>query len=266
MPIFAPFSYLKNPIASTAAWDPSQFTNAQYWWRADLGVTTTGTGVSDWEDQINGFTMVQGTDSKRPTASTGSQLNNQAVIRTNGTSDYLYTTTSPAALTNSPSGDFTHLIVFDVNSVNTYGTIGGAQRVVAGGARYWLDTLNGNLRLFDNGLSAVGDTNATVKTTPIGGPRAFKFRYDSSAGSGYYALDTLTETLKGSTATSNKQWLTDVTMAFGALVNGIGGTVFGGRYSGMDMAEQVMIYGTPSAAEMTEWKTYVNNRYGTIIS
>ena len=44
------------------------------------------------------------------------------------------------------------------------------------------------------------------------------------------------------------------------------GSVFGGRYVGMDMAEQVMVYGTPTTDEMNEWKTYVNNRYGTIIS
>ena len=60
MPIFAPFSYLANPIVPPApAWDPSDFTNVQYWWRADLGITTSGTGVSQWRDQINNFDMIQ---------------------------------------------------------------------------------------------------------------------------------------------------------------------------------------------------------------
>ena len=266
MPIFAPFSYLANPITPPApTWDPSDFTNVQYWWRADLGVTETGTGVSDWEDQINSFTMVQGTDANRPTATTSSDLNNQAVIRTNGTSDFLYTSTTPASRT----GDFTMLIVYDLASTTPgAGAIFGVQRIAGGSVdgRVWLDGLNGNQRNLSEGFGSTAAVGTNVQSPITAGAHAFKYRYDSSAGDDFYALNTLTETTKGTAGNTGQDWFTASSLGIGALLNSTAGTVFGGRYISMDFAEAVMVYGSPSLAEMDDWKTYVNNRYGTIIS
>jgi hypothetical protein len=262
MPIFAPFSYLANPIVPPApAWDPSDFTNVQYWWRADLGVTTTGTGVSQWRDQINNFDMIQGTDGSRPSATTSSNLNGADVLSFNGSSDYMYTATTPAALSSS---DATILAVWDMVSANN-GAVMGVPTTL-NGTRFWMDTLNGNYRIFGENIYSGGGSAYTVESPASTGANAMKMRYDASAGDGFVAQNTLTETTIGTAGDVNTTWRASSTVAVGALVSGIGGGVFLSRYVEYKLAEQVFVYGTPTTNEMDEWKTYVNNRYGTIIS
>jgi hypothetical protein len=70
MPIFAPFSFTKPIPKPIIPWTPASFTDVQYWWRADLGVTTGIGGVSNWVDQINSFDLKQTNSSNRPTEST----------------------------------------------------------------------------------------------------------------------------------------------------------------------------------------------------
>ena len=258
MPIFAPFSYLKNkPIG----WQPSDFANVQYWWRADLGVTTTGTGVSAWEDQINGFTMIQGTDSKRPTATTSTNLNNAPALSFNGTSDYLYTSTGPASFTGS---DLTMIGIWNLVSATNGALMGGV--VTNNGTRFWMDTLNGDYRIFgENIYSAAG--SAYVVQTPFGtGPSVMKMRYDASAGDGFVAQNTLTETTIGTAGDVNTTWQAGTSVAVGATVSSNAGNVFLSRYVNYQLAEQIWIHGTPSTDEMNEFKTYSNNRYGNIIA
>jgi hypothetical protein len=48
------------------AFSPLDIPELAYWWRADLGVTVTGSGVSAWTCQKTGVDLVQATDSKRP--------------------------------------------------------------------------------------------------------------------------------------------------------------------------------------------------------
>lgn len=260
MPIFAPFSYLKNP-PTPPAWTPASFTNAQYWWRADLGVTDAGSGkVSAWEDQINGFTMVQGTGANRPDLTTSANLNSQAVIQTNGTSEFMYTTTAPAARTD----DFTMLGVFRINTTNTGGALMGV--CSSGLGRIWIDTIASYIRMYNQGFGQPAGLATNLLTSGVIGEHAVKLRYDSSAGDVFTAIDTLSETGRGTTGNIGQAFGTTTTMPFGALVINQSGGVFAGRYVGMDMAEQVMIYGTPTTDEMNEWKDYVNTRYGTIIS
>ena len=261
MPIFAPFSYLANPIVPVPTWAPSDFTNVQYWWRADLGVTTTGTGVSDWEDQINGFTMVQGTDSKRPTATTSANLNGADVLSFNGTSDVLYTATSPASFTGN---DLTMLGVWDLTS-STSGTLMGGV-VTSNGTRFWMDTLSGNYRIFGENIYSAAGVAYTVESPYTTGAAAMKMRYDASAGDGFVAQNTLTETTIGTAGDVNTTWRASTSVAVGATVTGTTGAVFLSRYVNYKLAEQVWIHGTPTTDEMNEWKDYVNTRYGTIIS
>jgi hypothetical protein len=266
MPIFAPFSYLSNPIPP--AWTPESFSDVQYWWRADLGVTETGTGVSAWEDQINGFTMQQSTDSSRPTLTTNANLNGQSVIRTNGTSDYLYTLTTPAART---TGDYTFLTVHRIiNTGGNSGIIFGVSRLAGNpNSRIWIDTLSNNQRFFATGMASATGTNASVNyESPMTiSNTAFKGRYDQSLGDTFYAYNTLSEsTLGTSGVTGLTGWPTDATVCIGASVIGTAGGIFLSRYAPIDIAEAVMIYGEPSTDEMNDWKSYVNNRYGTIIS
>ena len=261
MGIFAPFSFLEKNQPPAPLWSPEDFTNVQYWWRADLGVTEAGTGVSQWRDQINNFDMIQGTDGNRPSATTSSNLNSKEVLSFNGTSDYLYTTSSPAALS---SEDVTILAVFDL--VSSSGGVVMGVPYFGNGTRFWMDTLNGDYRIFGQGIYSTVGTAYTVESPHSTGANAMKMRYDASAGDGFVAQNTLTETTIGTAGNANTTWNTSSTVAVGAAVSNTGGSVFGSRYVNYKIAEQVFVYGTPSTEEMNNWKTYVNNRYGTIIS
>lgn len=244
-------------------WNPSFFSNAQYWWRADSGVTTTGTGVSAWADQINGFTMIQNTDANRPTETTSSTLNNAEVISFNGTSDFIYTATTPAAFTGS---DLTILSVLNLIDKKTGGVTTGVS-YVGNGTRFWMDTLNNSWRVIGENIYSPTASAYTISSGPTYGAKAIKLRYDASAGNGFQANGTLTETSMGTNGDVNTTWQAGGTVAMGALVVSTSNpTVFGGRYVEVEVAEQVFVYGTPSSSEMDEWKDYVNARYGTIIS
>ena len=266
MPIFAPFSYLNNPpLPPAPTWDPSDFTNVKYWWRADLGVTTTGTGVSNWVDQINGLDITQTTDANRPSLITSeATLNNQAAISFNGTSDWLSSKTSPAAVNNT---DVSVLNVWRVTSTDPGGgVIFGYSGIGAYAGRYFLDYATlGKLRNYTQWAAAA---SATIIEDPFStGNQSYYWNYDTSAGNEVYAYNTLSTTSKvsgGLTGRTNNQ---NLVVAVGATINNVTSqSVFSGRYVEVVSAENVVIYGTPTTQELNDWKSYVNTRYGTIIS
>ena len=253
------------PDIPVPSWSPADFTNVQYWWTADAGITESGGNLTSWEDQINGF-IVSG--SNNPQYTTSATLNGQNVVQTNGTNNFVSSHAAPA---NGISGnDITFLSVINLVDVKSGGAIGGAV-LFASGNRFWYDTLSGNIRVFDNGMPGGG--GQTLEASPVAtGAKFIKARYDSSAGALYGAIDTLTETslFTGGT-TGTYQWSTangGPVVAMGASAQSVldPTTIFGGRYVQMEVAEHVWIYDEPSSAEMNEWKTYVNNKYGTIIS
>jgi hypothetical protein len=202
------------------------------------------------------------TSGTKPTYTTSSTLNNQNVVSFNGTSDFLYATTQPATLTGN---DLTMLGVYNLIDVKTGGMMMGV--VFLGNAtRFYVDVFSG-LRILHENIASSGLTITTPENPATTGASFTKLRYDASAGDGFYALDTLSETSLGTSGDINANWTySTTTVAMGALVRNTGGEVFGGRYVQYEMAEQVWIYGTPSTDEMNEYKTYVNNKYGTIIS
>jgi hypothetical protein len=261
MSFFAPFSYREQKVVTPAiVWDPSEFTNVQYWWRADTNVTTGTGGVTTWTDQINSYDLQQSNSSDRPSSTTNANLNNQDVVSFNGTSDFLFATTSPASLSNS---DFTHIAVYDLKATTGQGLIVGWPYISAGSIRTWYDLFNGNLRLFEQGIVSTGGTGLAIESPVTTGVHTFKVRYDSDNGDGYYAYDTLTETLWGSSGLVNGDWNANVVTCMGATLNSISNpTVFSSRYATVDIAEWVVIYGTPSTDEMTQWSDYINTRYG----
>lgn len=261
--MFIPFGFM---AGEAAPWTPASFTDVKYWWNADAGVTESGGAVSSWVDQIVGFNQQQPTGANQPTLTTSATLNGENVIAFNGTSDYLFTTTSPSS--QPTNADLTILSVFNLIDVKTGGALVSAIQVGGSGPRFLIDTLNNSIRIFEQNYPIPGSGGVTMETTPATtGARALKWRYDSSAGDSYYALDTLTESpLSTGGSTGTNTWSTGVTVATGATLTDTGGTVFGGRYVQVEVAEQVWIETTPSVAEMTEWKTYVNNKYGTIIA
>jgi len=248
------------------AWNPADFTNVQYWWTADAGVTESGGVVSAWTDQINSLDYEQPSAGIRPTITTSSTLNNQNVIATNGTSQYMYI---PSPLAAFGGSDLTILSVFNIVDVKTGGVITGVTGIGAGVTRVDISTVSGNIRAletnFGSGVSDYIQAIQTPASTGVG--QSWKWRYDASAGNTFRALNTLTETAQAGPGTTNQTWGSAAVPVFGATLNSQSNlTVFGGRYVQLELAEQVFIYDTPTTQEMTDWKTYVNNKYGTIIS
>lgn len=262
--MFIPFGFM---AGEAAAWTPADFTDVKYWWTADAGVTDDGSGnVETWTDQIAGFSQQQTTTANMPSITTSATLNGENVIAFNGTSDYLFSTTSPSS--QPTNADLTILSVFNLIDVKTGGALVSAIQIGGSGPRFLIDTLNNSIRIFEQNYPIPGSGVATMESTPATtGARALKWRYDSSAGDSFFALDTLTESsLSTGGSTGTNTWSTGVTVATGATLDNTGGTVFSSRYVQVEVAEQVWVETTPSGAEMDEWKTYVNNKYGTIIS
>ena len=245
------------------AWTPASFTDVKYWWTADAGVSRAGGAVISWVDQIASFDMQQTVGANQPTLTTSATLNGQNTIKFNGVDEYLWTTTSPSF--QGITADLTMLSVINLIDVKTGGVFMGCV-IIAPGSRMWVDTLSSNIRIFNENYPNNIGTGTTLESPATTGAKAIKLRYDSSAGDGFYAINTLTETsyaTGGATGTIN--WESGATVALGATINNTGGSVFGGRYVQVEVAEQVWVENTPSATEMDDWKTYVNNKYGTII-
>ena len=254
--IFTPFAFMAEQAAG--AWSPADFTNVQYWWTADAGVTESGGVVSAWTDQINSFQYDVAVNS--PTLTTNATLNGENVISLNGTNQYIYAS-NPIA--SNGGGDWTVLQVMDLRGAGNAGAFMGYVLVGTDNGRWWNDTLSSNLRHFNQGFGGTYNFESPLTT----GAKAIKIRYDNTAGDNYYALNTLTETLGVSGGNVGQDWPANGVLSMGATLNSRSyPTVFGGRYVPIDVAEQVWIYGTPSPTEMTEWQTYVNNKYGTIIT
>ena len=259
--IITPFAFMASQAAG--AWSPADFTNVQYWWNADSGVTESGGAVSQWQDQINNYNLVQPTSTLQPTIGTSANMNGQNVITFDGGNDFIYANVAPASLSGA---DITFLAVYYLGTTTPgNGIIFGNSFVGALFGRTWVDGLN-NTQRFWNAWASGG--NGAVMESPITIDRhAFKVRYDSSAGDTFSALDTLTETSQTVGGTTGADYGTNTVLCMGATLNSFSSpTVFGGRYIAMEMAEAVVIHNTPTTQEMNDWKTYVNNKYGTIIS
>lgn len=256
---FIPFGFYKG------VWTPASFTNVQYWWTADEGVTESGGVVSSWVDQINSFDLQQPTAGNRPTLTTQAGLNGENVVSFDGVDDFLYVT---SAFDQGAGNDITHLVVYYIsNTTPGNGVIFGNVIISGVQGRAWIDGLNGNLRHWE-AYARTGFGGATTVESPMTtGAKSWKYRYDASAGDAYYAYNTLTESTSTTGALTNTATSSNTVLSMGATLNSLSNpTVFSSRYIEVDIAEAVIIYGSPSSSEMTDWKTYVNDKYGTIIS
>ncbi len=248
------------------------FSDAQYWWRADLGVGTSGTTVTSWTDVINGFEMVtEGRTS--PQLGTDSTLNNQSVIEFDG-NDALYTLTTPASRT----GDFTMFVVFNSTVDDEGNAIFGLSRRPAELATTFLMRATGGnfsnfTRRFDSNTG--GFSSTIVAGADSTGAHTMFSRYIAADGQVNIALDSLTEVEGTGNGFTNQDWYAPdgkgMPIAAGAWVNNTiyesgEGLVYDNRYFNGSIAECVVVYGSPSSEELTAWKNYVNARYGTIIS
>ena len=279
MSIFTPFSFLEQK--DIPLWAPSDFTDVKYWWRADSGVTEVSGQVQSWEDQIAGHQLVQNfstnpsytVQERRPTLTTSTNLNSKGAIlfdtssnATYGTvGEYLYSSTAPDANTSGDDVHFLFVMDYVANSpVNAGGTLFGAGTSANASNRVWIDTFNsGNDYRLGNQLGGGGAQVLDTGVTPAGA-EAVWFYYDASTGNTEYAINSLT-TSTGSTGNgTNGVFDSNTRFNMNGLVATSGGSFL--RFNKYYVAEAVVIYGTPTTEDLNNWKTYVNNRYGTIIS
>ncbi|MBX2908324.1 MAG: T9SS type A sorting domain-containing protein [Chitinophagales bacterium] len=91
------FLFLFHCIFSTSLFAqpiPKSIPNLKAWYRADSLITLTGGAVSSWGDASGGgFTALQGTVANRPIPTTVASLNNKAVVRFDGSNDFLLVNT-----------------------------------------------------------------------------------------------------------------------------------------------------------------------------
>ena len=248
--------------AIAPSWTPLDFTDIKYYWTADDLSTSTLSGgdVVVWKDIVSGQDMIRNASYGAPTTGSSATLNSQPILSFNGTSDFLYTDWQPASWT----GDKTWLAVYNLVGSGTSGVIFGWCAIIGGVQRLYHDTFGGNLRMYSEVFSSATATNMEVPFST--GATAWKARYNASSGQVYYAVDTTTETLSASGGTTNSEWGIYSSFCVGATMNSRSNpTPYGGRYVPIEMAECMIINGSPSPTEMGEWTTYVNNKYGTII-
>jgi len=88
------------PTPSAAVWSPSQMTNLQDWWRADTGVSLTGSDVDSWEGYNGNVISPLNTSKKASYDAADTDWNGEPSItinptnETNGTIEVGYTTES----------------------------------------------------------------------------------------------------------------------------------------------------------------------------
>jgi hypothetical protein len=107
-------------------WTPAQATDSRYWWRADLGVTLSGSSVTSWSDQIVGHTLTPGSGTAPKFLSADTTMNNKPAINfgTVNTSEILNNTTEISAGSNGTMFWF----VISTNPNNN-----GGNQVIGGG-------------------------------------------------------------------------------------------------------------------------------------
>jgi len=113
-PVTVTVNYTVVPTAPT--------TGLQVWYKADVGVTTVGSAVSQWDDQSgNGRHATQGTSGNRPTLTSGA-LNGKPVVTFDGTNDFLTFTYDPNGLTGMT------LVLVSANTTDSTGGSSNAER------------------------------------------------------------------------------------------------------------------------------------------
>ena len=248
-------------------WSPKDIANAQYWWTADAGVTTSTGGVSVWTDQINSLTLEQSDSADRPSYGVSSNMNGQNTVTFNGTTDFLYGPSLPANLNGS---DLTILVSYYLpNTTPGDGVVFGHQYVGTAQGRIWFDGFDDTIRFVDafGSNTSGGNTVHTMQDPIVAGKKFSKMRYDSSNGSVYFAQDTLTETTTRASGYAGQEWSQLAVLQMGAMLDSLASpTPSLGRYIEMEVTDVVVIYGTPTTEEMNRWATYIERKYGTVLS
>jgi hypothetical protein len=122
-------------FAPQFSWTPADATDSKYWWRADLGVTLSGTNVTSWVDQIAGHTLTPGAGTSPKFVANDTTMNNQPAISfgTVTNNEVLANTTEIAPGTNGTL--FWFVISTTTNANGGFQIVGGGKGLL--GAAGW---------------------------------------------------------------------------------------------------------------------------------
>ena len=291
--MFTPFAFrsvkIEEITPAPPSWTPADFTDIKAWWKAGDGLTMNPndtTRVEKWVDSINGYEVTQSFNSnpsltaieRSPTTSSAwADLNNQPIIRfgmtTNGSftnaPQYMYTTGSMPALSNE---SYTQIIICEYigrNAAYAYTSAIIGQISSGNVKRLWFDRIisNGNVR---NVIQLGGPTQLVDSgdLLSLGTEKVMWNQYQAGSGDTYFGMNTTTGSLEYNGATTNDTWSTTTLFGINGLLVGTSnvGSLFEPRANDMAVAEVILIYGEPSAAEWAEFKDYVNTTYGISIT
>jgi hypothetical protein len=82
MSFFTPFAFIKEE-AAPFTWTPEDLTGLKYWFRADEGITLSGTDVISWTPKVGSLTLEDQTSSAPVFVSSYAGWNNRAAIKFN---------------------------------------------------------------------------------------------------------------------------------------------------------------------------------------
>lgn len=248
-----------------ASWTPSQFSGAKYWWRADLGIVTSSNNVVSWQDQISSYVLQNPSSSNQPYYSSSvSLLNNQPAISTNGTSQYLHTTGSPANF----SSDVVIMYVTNILTGSSGGTtFGVCEFTPTPSFRLTNDTFSNTFRsVYASGsASTVGKAFTLISNVNqlTSSAQHFLNHYRYTEGDLAFSSGSISSLdYDYGMQASRTSWSTASAFTMGATILNKGGAMISpARYVRENLAEMLVVYGTPSNDDLVRWKTYVKNRY-----
>ena len=236
---------------------------AKYWWVADAGVTQISGVVSSWLDQVGGLTIDQATAGSQPTLTTEATLNNQSVIRFDGTDDYLQRN----PITFLPDGNsFTSIVIYNRTiTQNPSGIVAQAKYGPATGRHYVITNL-GDVEQAYVPFNALQQPNAILSYGGVNtGPKVATYENNATTAVSNYYLNTLgTPGGTISLGTVNQELYQGSTLIFGGY-NGGSGDPLGaqpGYYFNGDIAEVIYVPRVMTAGEKTSMATYINTKYG----
>ena len=249
--MFTPFAFIKSETAGPA-FTPADI--AKYWWTADAGVTESGGAVSSWQDQVGGLDITQSSATFQPITGSQAALNNQNIIRFDGSNDYLQ---------RSPISFLSDGYSFSLITVHYYNAAAGSVIAQArfGGAAGRLSFLvdGGAEQIINQGFS--GTISLTVNNPASTGSKVEAFEYDAAGSVRVWYNDLSTPTTY-SGGTSNQDLIQTTSLIFGAYNGESSGSVADGIKLNGDIAEVIWVPRTLTAGDLTNLQTYINTKYG----
>lgn len=247
------------------SWTPAEMTNLFDWWRADTGLTLTGSDVDSWEG-YNGTLFTPVSSSLKATyTSSSSNWNSQAAITINPTNSA--SNAGYSATTNTGAISRTIYGVFRVNSISNEtglftmedGALAGVKR-----ASYILRTTDipAQLYYFQGGIVGGADTYANTGIEDGVGSYIF--------GAIEYNATAATKTVKFYASNSSTLGSSPVATTSGTATAGSVPIINLGYYArflplpaqSMDVVEVISVDGLLNSSDVSNLETYINTRYG----